>query len=127
MRAVLDTSVLVGAEAGRIRPPDLPEQAFVSSVSLAELHLGVLAADDAGVRRTRLETLAFAERTFESLPVDDDVARAFARLVDRARRAGKRPPILDTLIAATALSHGLPLYTQDADFHDFADLDLIRI
>lgn len=127
MKVVVDTSVLIGAEAGRIRPSDLPEQAFVSSVSLAELHLGVLAADDAEVRRTRLETLAFAERTFESLPVDDDVARAFARLVDRARRAGKRPPILDTMIAATAFSHGLPLYTQDADFHDFADLDVIRI
>lgn len=127
MNAVVDTSVLIGTEAGRIRPSDLPEQALVSSVSLAELHLGVLAADDAEVRRTRLETLAFVERTFESLPFDDDAARAFARLVDRARRAGKRPPILDTMIAATAFSHGLPLYTQDADFHDFADLDVVRI
>ena len=59
--------------------------------------------------------------------MDDDVARAFSRIVDTARRAGKRAPVLDALIAATALSRDLPLYTQDADFHAFPEIDVIHI
>ncbi len=127
MTAIVDTSVVVGAEAGRVHQSDLPEQAFVSAITIGELHLGVLAADDGETRRRRLETLGFVERTFGSIPVDDDVARAFARLVDRSRRAGTRAPVLDALIAATALSRGLPLYTQDADFHAFPEIDVIHI
>ena len=127
MTALVDTSVLIGGEAGRLQPTDLPDRAFVSSVTIAELHLGVLAAREEIGRRRRLETLAFAERQFESLPVDDDVARAFARLVDTARRAGRRTPVLDALIAATALSRELPLFTQDADFHVFDEVEIVRI
>ncbi len=44
------------------------------------------------------------------------VARAFAELVSEARRQGKRPKIMDMWIAATAVEHDLPVYTQDDDF-----------
>jgi len=125
--ALVDTSVIVGAEAGRVQPSDLPEQGFVSAITIAELHLGVLAADEPETRHRRLETLAYVERSFESIPVDDEIARTFARVVDRSRRAGRRPPVLDALIAATALSRNLPLYTQDADFHEFPEIEVIRI
>lgn len=127
MTALVDTSVIVGAEAGRVQPSDLPEQGFVSAITIAELHLGVLAADEPETRHRRLETLAYVERSFESIPVDDEIARTFARVVDRSRRAGRRPPVLDALIAATALSRNLPLYTQDADFHEFPEIEVIRI
>ncbi|MGI9111743.1 MAG: PIN domain-containing protein [Gaiellaceae bacterium] len=47
------------------------------------------------------------------------------------RRAGRHAPnragsvpIIDTLIAATALAHDLPLFTQDAEFAVFAEVDL---
>lgn len=126
MRGLVDTSVLIGIETGRVQG-SLPPESWLSSITLAELHLGVLAADDPDERVQRLATLAYAERGFGSIPVDDDVARAFAHLVDRSRRAGKRPPILDTLIAATAVSRGLTLYTQDADFHEFPEIDVVRI
>lgn len=119
--------MIIGAEAGRVDESALPDEAFVSAMTLAELHLGVLSADDPEVRRRRLETLAFAERAFTSIPVDDDVARAFAQLTDSARRAGRRPPILDTLIAATAMAEGMPLLTQDADFHAFTEVSVIRV
>ena len=42
MTAIVDTSVVVGAEAGRVHQSDLPEQAFVSAITIGELHLGVL-------------------------------------------------------------------------------------
>ena len=46
---------------------------------------------------------------------------AFARLVHDCRRAGVRPRVLDALIAATAVEHGLPLVTQDDDFDAIAE------
>ena len=50
------------------------------------------------------------------LPIDSEVARTFAKLVAEARRRGKRPKIMDTWIAATAVTHDIPVYTQDEDF-----------
>lgn len=126
MRGLIDTSVLIGIEAGRVHEA-LPPESLISSITLAELHVGVLAADDGEEREQRLTTLAFAERAFDRIPVDDEVARAFARLVDAARRAQRRAPVIDALIAATAVSRGLPLYTQDADFHVFPEVEVIRI
>jgi antitoxin (DNA-binding transcriptional repressor) of toxin-antitoxin stability system len=49
-------------------------------------------------------------------PVSEATMTAFARLVHDCRAAGARPKILDALIAATAVEHGLPVVTQDAGF-----------
>ena len=126
MSALLDTSVFIGREQGRTAAV-LPPDAFISVVTLAELHIGVLNADDPEIRASRLETLTAIEQAFDALPIDTDVARAFARLVSQARRAGRKPPILDTLIAATAVVHELDLYTQDADFEGFRGLRVVRV
>jgi hypothetical protein len=57
-RALLDTSVLIGAESGRpMDLPHIPGDGLLSVVSLAELHAGVLAADDIDIRAQRLTTL----------------------------------------------------------------------
>ena len=53
----------------------------MSVMTLAELHIGVLLAGSQRVRAQRLRTLARVERTFDPLPVDDGVARAFAEIV----------------------------------------------
>jgi len=50
--------------------------------------------------------------------------------VHDCRAAGARPKILDALIAATAVEHGLPVVTQDDDFQTMtaahAPLDVLR-
>ena len=122
--ALLDTSVLVGLEAGRIEPGEVPDGAAISVITLSELHLGVLAADDPDERGARLNALLAAERPFDPIPVDDGVARRFAQIVDTLRRKRRRAPVLDTLIAATALEHALVLYTQDRDFEPIDSLQL---
>ena len=122
--ALLDTSVLIGLEAGRVDSAEIPDGAAISVVTLSELHLGVLAADDPNERGHRLNTLLGAERLFEAIPIDDAVARRFAQVVVALRRKNRRAPVLDSLIAATALEHHLTLYTQDADFEPVEDLDL---
>ena len=123
---ILDTSVFIARENGR--PLGLlPQLASISVVTLAELHLGVLMANDSAVRAQRLHTLSTVESTFEPLPIDASVARMFADLVAEARRQGRRPGIMDTWIAATAAARDLPLYTQDADFGLFPRLRIIRV
>lgn len=61
-----------------------------------------------------------AEDTFDQLPFDVAVARVYGRVYAAGRKArGRRT--LDLLIAATALSNKLPLYTHNID--DFAGLE----
>ena len=125
-RGLLDTSTFIAQESGR--PIGLlPLAGAVSVVTIAELQLGVLMADDPGIRSQRLQTLATMEALFDVLPIDAMVARAFAELVAQARRLGRRPQIQDTWIAATAVVHGLPVYTQDNDFLDLPGVRIIRV
>jgi hypothetical protein len=93
-------------------------------VTLAELAAGPHASRDPTERARRQERLQRAEATFEPVPVDAGVARAYGRayaaVVNAGRKArGRRA--LDLLIAATALAAGLPLYTRNPA--DFRELD----
>ncbi len=73
-----------------------------------------------------MRTLSEVE-ALDPLPVADDATRAFAEIVADGRRRGKRPKILDALIAATAVSRAMPVYTQDADFEGMAGVDVVRV
>jgi predicted nucleic acid-binding protein len=114
-RGLLDTSVFIAKESRRPLG-ELPDSAAISVITVAELHLGVLMARGSAIRARRLRTLTAVQEAFEALPIDSDVALAFAELVASARRLGRRPKIMDTWIAATAIAHDLPLYSQDEDF-----------
>jgi predicted nucleic acid-binding protein len=125
-QGLLDTSVFIAREVGRPLG-ELPESAAISVVTIAELHLGVLMAHGVSVRARRLRTLTEVQGAFEPIPIDSQVARMFAELVAEARRQGKRPKIMDTWIAATALAHDLPIYTQDEDFESIPRVRVERI
>lgn len=125
MTGLLDTSVFVAREGGR-RLASLPDEGRVSVITVAELRIGVLVAEDRSVRAQRLRTLSEVE-AIEPLPVDDPAGRVFAEIVADGRRRGKRPKILDALIAATALARDMPVYTQDADFEDMRGVRVVRV
>jgi predicted nucleic acid-binding protein len=119
VRGVLDTSVFIAGERERpLAVERLPDEAAVSVVTIAELHLGVHMADEVDIRARRLETLRAVQATYVALPIDEVVAAAFAELVATARRGGHRPKVQDTWIAATARVHAAAVYTQDRDFDD---------
>lgn len=126
MRGLLDTSVFVAAEQGRPLA-GLPEESAISVVTLAELHTGVLVADEPRIRAQRMRSLSEVERSFDALPIDKDVARNFATIVADARTRGRRPKIMDAWIAATAVTHDLPVFTRDVDFEDLAEVQVIRV
>lgn len=127
---LLDTSVLIASESGRsIDAASLPDQAYVSVITSAELHVGVLAATDVETRARRLATLN-AIGHLELLPVDAEAAARWAELRVRLARAGRRMNVNDLWIAAVAKANALPVITQDADFEVIQDLggpDVIRV
>lgn len=123
MRAILDTSVLIATNV-----PALAGDLAISAASLAELHFGVLVTIDDAVRGERLRRLTSLQRTFDALPVDDEVATSYGRLAAAVVRYGRQPRsrAFDLLIAATAHAHDARLYTRNAG--DLAGIgDLVEI
>lgn len=117
MRALLDTSILIGNE------PVREVEAAISVVSLTELHYGVLVATDDDERGRRMDRLAAVEAAFDPLPITPEIARAWGRLAAAVTHRGGNPRRrqIDLAIAATAIVERVPLLT-----HDLADVLIIR-
>jgi predicted nucleic acid-binding protein len=118
---IADTSVFVAAEQGRPLSAPPAGEARISVATLTELGVGVRRAAGDDLRRLRETTLARARR-FVALPYDEPVAERLADLLATARARGRRAGAMDAIIAATALAHGLAVWTQDDDFALLADL-----
>lgn len=118
VRAILDTSVLIGRDVGQ-----LDGELAISSVTLAELHFGVLIAKSPRIRAERLRRLSILQREFDALPVDEMVAASYGHIAAAVVEAGRQPRarVMDLLIAATAHAHSARLYTRNAG--DFTGLD----
>lgn len=84
-------------------------------------------ANDPAVRSRRLQTLLTVQGTFQPLPVDEETAHAFASIVAEARRIGRRPRVMDVWIAATAIVHDLPVYSQDRDFEAIPQIEVVLV
>ncbi len=126
-RGLADTTVFIARESGRpIRADAIPSEVGVSVITIGELRAGVLAALDVETRDRRLGTLTEA-LTLQPVPVDDRVSESWARLRLLLRDTNQRMPVNDSWIAATAMSLGVPVVTQDDDYVDVAGLDVIRV
>jgi predicted nucleic acid-binding protein len=120
VKALLDTSVLIATDV-----PSLDGELAISAASLAELHFGVMVTADDATRAERLRRLTMLQRSFDALPVDDDVVASYGRLAAAVAHVGRQPrsPAFDLLIAATAHAHDARLYTRNtADLVGLDDL-----
>ena len=125
-RGVLDTSTVI--LLSHLDDPDvLPVEPVITTVTLAELSVGPLVATNEQDRAARQAHLQQAEADFTPLPFDPPAARAFGRVAAAMRQAGRKPSAraYDAMIAATALSNDLPVYT--ANPADFADIDGLEV
>ena len=123
-RGLVDTSVVIDLD--RVAVQSLPREVAISVITLAELAAGPAATDDLEERARRQDRLQRAEATFDPLPFDAEAARAYGRVYAAVARAGRKARgrrMADLLIAATAVSARLPLYTRNPK--DFAHLEKI--
>jgi tRNA(fMet)-specific endonuclease VapC len=129
LRGVLDTSTVI--MLSRITDPAaLPAEPLITTVTLAELTVGPLVARSDRERAARQAHVQQAEADFEPLPFDTPAARAFGRVAASLRQAGRKPSAraYDAMIAATAISRDLPVYTcNPADFTGIDGLTVIAV
>jgi predicted nucleic acid-binding protein len=124
---LLDTNVL--SETTRPQPNTVVvewiaaqagESLFISAITIGEIRRGALLLTEGKDRKAllhRLETGIKADFAGRILPVDTAVMERWADLQTATGKAGRRLPVMDGLIAATALAHGLTLATRNiADF-----------
>lgn len=129
--ALADTSVFIARESGR-RLEGLPGRIALSVVTVGELQLGVLLAEDRRTRALRGATLDLARRS-DPIPLTEAIMESWAAIAQACMTsgAGKLVRTFDALIAATALVHGLPVVTQDNDFDQIRAaeprLDVIKV
>jgi len=125
VRIVFDTSALIEGD-------ELPGgiESSISTVSVAELHFGLLVAPNDQARAERVVRLGLIEARFPNpLPVDDRVAREWGRLKAAVRQRGGQPRKRDAdlAIAATAIAHDAELVTHNLkDFKIIEDLVDLR-
>jgi predicted nucleic acid-binding protein len=104
------------------------EAQYVSVITLAEIHKGIELLDP-GKRRTSLEE--WLRRDLEEwfsgrvIPVDRRVGSQWALLAASGQRVGRLLPAFDSLIAATALAHGLAIVTRNVS--DFSGVGVSTI
>ena len=98
----------------------------VDPIILGEVHFGILLLRK-GRRRTSLE------RWFEAgvqrllcLPWQAETGLRWAELLARLRATGRAMPIKDSLIAATALVHGLTIATRNHAVFGNAGVNMIN-
>jgi predicted nucleic acid-binding protein len=120
---ILDTNVVSEPMRSKADPAVVdwldrqsPDTLFLTAVSLAELLVGIAALPQ-GRRRSGLDA-ALAELVdalFGDRIIDFDrpAAPAYARLVERARAAGRPISVADGQIAAIAAVHGFTIATRD--------------
>lgn len=126
-RLILDTTVLVTADRkqtplGRVVEDE--DDVAVAAVTVAELLVGVMLAD----QRQRRRRQRFVNELLSVLHIEDygsDVARVHAALLVHTRRSGRPRGAHDLIIAATAIAVDRELVSDDAG--GFADLPGLRM
>jgi len=127
-RYLLDTCVF--AEYSRPRPNtkvfewiDAQEQElqFLSVLTIGEMEKGIARLPSSKRRQSLEEVLNVIVSRFDHriLQLDIAIARRWGRMVESLELKGRKLPIIDSLIAATALEHDLTIVTQNIlDFTD---------
>jgi predicted nucleic acid-binding protein len=128
-RGILDTSTLILLGLLHDTEP-LPDEPQITAVTLAELSVGPLVATTDKERIARQAHLQQAEADFDPLPFDAAAARSFGRVAAGLRKVGRKPAAraYDAMIAATAISNGLPIHTcNPRDFTGIEGLTVITV
>ena len=93
----------------------------VSSITIAEIVQGVEALPTSKRRRELEQALEEIIQDYQVFPFGAAEAREWGRYVNSV---GRPVPVLDSLIAATALANGLEMVTENT--HDFPNVPAVN-
>ncbi len=122
MKVMLDTCVLAelrdprGNAAVKAAVALIPDdELYLSALIVGEIARGIALLRDVRKKRNLSTWLAMLESQFSDriLPVDQKTAHLWGDIMARAKQAGCALPIIDGLLAATAVCHGLSIMTQN--------------
>lgn len=98
----------------------------IDPIILGEVRFGILLLPK-GKRRTRLEKwFDGGVQRLHCLPWEAETGSRWALLLANLRASGRAMPIKDSLIAATALVHGLAVATRNTSDFAKADVEVIN-
>lgn len=128
MSFLVDANVL--SEATRESPDahvlawleDHETELLVSAITIGELQRGVSLYPRSRKRAALEKWLKEVIEAFQGriLPVDETVALAWGEYYAEQQQKGRKPPTLDSLLAATARAHSLAVATRNGE--DFPDV-----
>ena len=121
---LLDTNVLADFFAGDPETVEAFQRASslaVNTVVLGELLAGFAMGTRSSENR-RLLARFLANPRVDLLPLGADTAEHYAGVFSQLRRKGRPIPSNDMWVAASALQHGLVLFTRDAHFGEIEGL-----
>jgi predicted nucleic acid-binding protein len=118
MGPVIDSSVFIAIERGRLRLEDAmrgyeAEELTLAAITASELLHGVQRADSADRRQRRLEFVETILTSFAVLPFDLSAARIYAEVGAQLAAAGRTIGPHDLFIASVAISTGREVLTRD--------------
>ena len=137
MKYLLDTCVL--SEYVKRKPnaqviswiDDQDERSlFISILSIAELKKGIFKIKNSNPNRHKklLHWLQQIEQRFSEriLPLNKNILNIWAVICGQAEAKGNKPPIIDSLLVATAYEHDLIIVTRNTSDFKFSPIRLFN-
>jgi tRNA(fMet)-specific endonuclease VapC len=124
-KVLLDTNIVIELFKGDqkiLRFLDEQQNVFIATAVLAELYLGAFRSAN---EQKHLEQIKHFLLKCTVLSADQVTAEACAKVKAALLKKGKPIPENDIWIAATALQHSLPLYTNDGHFSEVDSISLV--
>jgi predicted nucleic acid-binding protein len=134
MGVILDTSIWIEVERGRLAPADVAavtrdEPVYLAPPVLAEMEYGVQRTADPAQRHKRAAALARIRRK-PCLVMDAETGVVFGRLAAELDASGRPAAgrVHDLWIASLAIQHNLAVLTLNTrDFSDIQGLKILAI
>ena len=136
MPFLLDTATI--SEYRRVRPntgliawtqAHAFEETYLGTPTLGEFIQGVHTLAPSQQRDHLQRWVAEIERRFEGhiVPFDAEVARVWGEVNGRARRRGRKLPVIDSQLAAIAVVHDLTVVTRNLRDFDIPEFESLKV